>query len=91
LKALSDLYNIIICVINPGIINKKNCLLPPYYGQDNHLASKCIYIYYNGSHYDPLYLMNKKNTNEIETYFDPNDQTVNDLLKKFIKEKLHRK
>jgi hypothetical protein len=91
LKALSDLYNILICVINPKKIIKKNCLSPWYYGEDNQLAKKCIYIFYNGTdHYDALRVMNMKNKNEIETIFDPNDQTVNDLLRKFIKEELHR-
>ena len=91
LRALSDYYDIVICVINSTIVNKQNCLLPFYYGEDNLLTSKCIYIYHDGNHYEPLRLINKKNTNEIETMFDPNDLSVNDILRKFIHEKTNRK
>jgi hypothetical protein len=89
LKALSDLFNIIICVIDLTKITSDNCLLPSYYGEDNRLATECVYIYYNGKdHFDPLYMINIENSNHIETISVPNDQTVIDLLKKFIKEKL---
>ncbi len=92
LKVLSDLFKIIICVVDPTLIKKGNCLSPLYYGQDNPLATKCIYIFYNGiDHYDALRVVNMKNTDEIETIFDPNNQTVNDLLKNFINGELHRK
>ena len=91
LRALSYYYNIIICVINPIIVTKQNCILPSYYGEDNPLASGCIYIYHDGDHYEPLRLINKKNTNEIETMFDPNDSLVNDILRRFIHEKTNRK
>lgn len=91
LRALSKYYGIIICVINPIIVTKQNCILPSYYGEDNPLASKCVYIYHDGDHYEPLYLINKKNTNEIETMFDPNDFSVNDILRKFIHKKTNRK
>jgi hypothetical protein len=88
LKALSDLFKIIICIIDLTKITSYNCLLPSYYGEDNPLATKCVYIYYNGKdHFDPLYMINIENSNDIETISVPNDQTVIDLLKKFIKEK----
>jgi hypothetical protein len=91
LKALSDLYNIIICVINPTKVTKENCLIPSYYGEGNPLATQCVYIYFDGEdHFDPLYLVNMENLDEKETIFDPNDQMRNDLLKKFIKETLKR-
>jgi hypothetical protein len=91
LKALSDLYNIIICVIDPRKVTKKNCLIPSYYGERNPLATECVYIYFDGEdHFDPLYLVNMENLDEKETIFDPNDQMRNDLLKKFIKETLKR-
>jgi len=89
LTALSDLFNIIICVIDLTKITSDNCLLPSYYGENNPLATECVYIYYNGEdHFDPLYMINIEDSNDIETIFDPNDQTVNDLLKKCIKEKM---
>jgi len=89
LNILSSLYNVLICVIDLTKVTKDKRLLPSYYGQDNPLATECVYIYYNGTdHFDPLYVVNVKKPNEITTIFDPNDQTVNDLLRKFIKEEL---
>ena len=90
LKALSNLYGVIICVINPTIITKQNCVLPLYYGADESTASKCIYIHHNGDHYEPLYLVNKKNPKEIERRFDPNDSSVNTILKEFITAEIQR-
>jgi hypothetical protein len=91
LRALSDLYNVAICVINPKKIINGNCLSPWNYGQDNPLVKKCVYIFYNGKdHFNSIYLMNKKNANEIETMFDLNDPIVHELLREFIRNKLHR-
>ena len=91
LRALSDYYDIMICVINPIKANEQNCILPFYYGENNPSASKCIHIYHDGDHYEPLRLINKKNANEIETMFDPNDSSVNDILRIFIYRKTNRK
>jgi len=89
LHALSSLYNILICKIDLINIRGDKCLSPSYYGEKNTLATQCVYIYYNGrDHFDPLFIKNRTNPNEKETMFDPNDETVNDLLRKFIKEEL---
>jgi hypothetical protein len=66
---------------------RDNCLWVSYYGEDDPLATECVYIYYNGKdHFDPLYMINIENSNDIETISILNDQTVIDLLKKWIKE-----
>lgn len=91
LIALSNYYNIIICVINPELATTQRGILPLYYGEDNPLALKCIYISHVGNHYEPLYLVNKNNPRDIETMFDPNDPLVNDILRKFVRNKTNRK
>jgi hypothetical protein len=90
-KVLSTLFNILICEISPGITRAGKCLNLRYYGEDNPLATECIYIYYNGEdHFDPLYVVEMENSNNKQTIFDPNDQMVNNILRKFIKEELGR-
>ena len=86
LKVLSILYNIIICVIDPTIINLYNHLVPSFYGQDNPLAKRCIYIYFNGKdHFDPLILKNK-NTNSFCGIFRRYDLKVTCILWEYIKQ-----
>jgi hypothetical protein len=90
LNVLSILHNIKICVIDPTKVTKNNGLLTLYYGEENPSATQCVYIYFDGNHFDPLFMVNMNNSNEKETKFDPDDQMVNDLLKKFIEEELKR-
>jgi hypothetical protein len=89
LLVLSKLCNIFICKIDLLNITCDNCLKPSYYGEDNPLATKCVYIYYNGeNHFDPLYVADIKNSNNKQTIFDPNDPIINNILKEFIKKEL---
>jgi hypothetical protein len=90
LRALSELLNIIICVISMTKSEEEKRVWCDYYGEDNQSAEKCVYILYDEEkgHYDPIYLMDMQNPSKKETEFDPNDEMVNDLLRTFIKEEL---
>jgi hypothetical protein len=96
LRILSILFNTLICAINMTYGNDgKKSVWRCYYGEDYPLGRKCIYIFYKEldrknkkGHYEPLCLMNKRNPEEKETMFNPNDDTVNECLRKFIKEEL---
>jgi hypothetical protein len=95
LKVLSKLFNTVICVIFITKQGKEKKVWSSYYGSDNPLATKCVYIHCEElfrkkkeGHYEPMYLMDMQNSNEKETIFDPDDDTVNQLLRKFIKEVL---
>jgi len=63
------------------------------YGEDIESFKECVYILYDeeNKHYDPLYLINKQNSDEKLTIFQRNDETVSELLGTFIREQLHGK
>jgi hypothetical protein len=63
------------------------------YGQYTQSFKECIYILYDEEkkYYQPLYLINKQNTDEKFTTFQCDDETVSELLAKFIREELHGK
>ena len=95
LNILSKLFNILICVISLSYKDGKKRVWSCYYGQDYPKGTKCVYIFYeelsrknNKGHYEPLCLINMRNSKEKETILNPDDDTVNECLQKFIKEKL---
>ncbi len=63
------------------------------YGEDIESFKECVYILYDQEkkHYDPLYVINKENSKEELRIFQRDDETVSELLSKFIQEELHGK
>jgi len=63
------------------------------YGEDIESFKECVYILYDEEkkHYDPLYVINKENSKEELRIFQRDDETVSELLSKFIQEELHGK
>jgi len=63
------------------------------YGEDIESFKECVHILYDeeNKHYDPLYLINKENSEEELTIFQRDDETVSCLLSKFIEEEMHGK
>ncbi|CAF3682351.1 unnamed protein product [Rotaria sp. Silwood1] len=88
-RVLAMLCHLCICVFlikktSEGKINI-NVLK---YGEQVEIFIECIYILYDEEHkhYEPLYAINKQNPDENITIFKRNDETVIQLIYKFIQE-----
>ncbi|CAF2648392.1 unnamed protein product [Rotaria sp. Silwood2] len=90
LQVLSNIYNTIICLISVTECNGAKFVWSLFYGENNSLATTYVCMLHDvqQGHYDPLYVMNIKNTNEKETIFDRNDNTIKELLADFIRKEL---
>jgi len=57
------------------------------YGEDKETFKERVYILYDeeNKHYDPLYVINKDSHEQL-TIFSSNDELVDELLEKFIRE-----
>ncbi len=63
------------------------------YGEHMESFKQCVFILYDeeNKHYDPLFMINKQDSNEKLTIFRRDDEEVSKLLGKFIREELHCK
>jgi hypothetical protein len=94
LQTLAMIAHLVICVISmtktdQGNINTKTL----NFGAHVESFKECVYILYDeeNKHYDPLYVINKEDPHEKLTIFEHDDDTVSELLVKFIREELHGK
>ncbi|CAF2170795.1 unnamed protein product [Rotaria magnacalcarata] len=86
LLALSEIFEIVICLIYVTKSQGGISIWPILYGENNLLATTYVCILYDGKHYDPLYVINTENVSDEETVFERNNKTVKELLKNFIQE-----
>ncbi|CAF3598890.1 unnamed protein product [Rotaria socialis] len=86
LLALSEIFEIVICLIYVTKSQGDISIWPIFYGEKNPLATTYVCILYDGKHYDPLYVINTENISDEETVFERNNTTVKELLKNFIQE-----
>ncbi|CAF1364223.1 unnamed protein product [Adineta steineri] len=93
IKVLSNLCDLFIRVVSMKENYPDSTNLPYLeYGDDAKTTKKCVYILYDeeAKHYDPLYIVNKDIEAEKLTIFErDNTETLLDLLRTFIQEKLH--
>jgi hypothetical protein len=92
-RALSMIGRILVRQVSIAKNNQGNNRITIWnYGEEARSFEECVYILYDeeNKHYDPMYLVNKVNLDET-TIFKPDDVTVLELLRKFIREELHGK
>jgi hypothetical protein len=94
IQALSMLsHKLIRLVTKSKTVQDKYFINILNYGEHVESFKECVYIFYDAENkrYDPLYLINKQNSDEKLTIFQRHDKTVSELLGKFIREQLHGK
>lgn len=93
IEILANLYNKLVRLVSKTKTGQGKYMTNIFkYGEHLKTIDGCVYIFYNGEthHYEPLYLVNKQNMNDILTIFqNHNEEFVFELLFKFIREDLN--
>lgn len=94
LCALAEKYEIVISVLNINTNQRGQLSINMInYGESNDKFTKCVYIIYDRaiSHYDSLYLCDKKSPGKDITIFDRDDAVIHNLLEDFIEKNYQSK